>query len=62
MNSREKKKILVMFASLARHYFRFKKYEENKRKDRCKDKILFDFDSGATSLQNRSTRCVFRFW
>ena len=36
-------KLLVMFASLARHYFRFKKYEPNKRKDRCKDKILFDF-------------------
>lgn len=42
-DSREK--ILVMFASLARHYFRFKKYEENKRKDRCKDKLLFDFTS-----------------
>lgn len=36
-------KILIMFASLARHYFRFKIYEEGKRKDRCKDKILFDF-------------------
>lgn len=40
-NSREK--ILLMFASLSRHYFRFKYYEEGKRKDRCKDKILFDF-------------------
>lgn len=40
-NSREK--ILVMFASLARHYFRFKKYEEGKRKDRCEDKVLFNF-------------------
>lgn len=37
-------KILVMFASLARHYFRFKYYEEGKRKDRCKDKILFVFN------------------
>lgn len=37
-------KILVMFASLARHYFRFKYYEDGKRKDRCKDKILFVFD------------------
>lgn len=36
-------KILVMFASLAQHYFHFKKYEQNKRKDRCKDKVLFDF-------------------
>lgn len=33
--------ILVMFASLAQHYFRFKYYEEGKRKDRCKDKQLF---------------------
>ena len=37
-------KILVMFASLAQHYFRFKYYEEGKRKDRCKDKILFVFN------------------
>lgn len=40
-DSREK--ILVMFASLCRHYFRFKKYEEGKRKDRCQDKVLFNF-------------------
>jgi hypothetical protein len=40
-------KILVMFASLARHYFRFKKFLPDKRKDRCPDKILFDF-----SLEN----------
>ena len=36
-------KILTMFASLSRHYFRFKYYEEGKRKDRCKDKILFEW-------------------
>lgn len=36
-------KLLVMFASLANHYFRFKKWDANKRKDRCPDKILFDF-------------------
>lgn len=42
-NSRDK--MLVMFASLARHYFRFKKYEEGKRKDRCEDKVLFCFDA-----------------
>lgn len=41
-SSREK--ILVMFASLCRHYFRFKKYVEGKRKDRCSDKVLFIFD------------------
>ena len=40
-NSRDK--ILTMFASLSRHYFRFKYYEEGKRKDRCRDKILFDW-------------------
>lgn len=38
-----REKLLVMFASLARHYFRFKIYQEGKRKDRCQDKILFDF-------------------
>lgn len=38
-------RLLVMFASLANHYFRFKKYKANKRKDRCPDKILFDFTS-----------------
>lgn len=37
--------MLVMFASLANHYFRFKKYKAGKRKDRCPDKILFDFVS-----------------
>lgn len=38
-SSREK--MLVMFASLCRHYFRFKKFEEGRRKDRCPDKVLF---------------------
>lgn len=41
-DSREK--ILMMFASLAHHYFHFKYYEPNKRKDRCRDKALFCFD------------------
>lgn len=40
-NNREN--MLILFASLARHYFRFKKFSPNKRKDRCPDKILFDF-------------------
>lgn len=35
--------ILVMFASLARHYFRFKIYQEGVRKDRCKEKLLFNW-------------------
>lgn len=34
---------LEAFAYLAHHYFHFKKYEADKRKDRCEDKILFDF-------------------
>lgn len=38
-----KEKLEVVFASLQRHYFHFKIYEEGKRKDRCKDKVLFDF-------------------
>ena len=36
-------KLLTVFACLAQHYFHFKHYEENQRKDRCKDKVLFDF-------------------
>lgn len=39
-----KEKQLQMFASLAYHYFHFKYYEPNTRKDRCRDKILFHFD------------------
>lgn len=38
-----REKILVIFASLARHYFHFKKFVPNKRKDRCPDKVLFKF-------------------
>lgn len=38
-----KPKLLFMFQSLARHYFHFKHYEPDKRKDRCEDKILFKF-------------------
>lgn len=34
-----------MWSSLARHYFRFKKYQPNVRKDRCEDKLLFDLSS-----------------
>lgn len=40
---RTRGRILTMFASLAQHYFHFKYYEEGVRKDRCKDKKLFDF-------------------
>lgn len=37
-------KILQMFASLAHHYFHFKHFEKDKRKDRCRDKVLFNFN------------------
>lgn len=37
-------KQLNKFASLAHHYFHFKYFEPGKRKDRCKDKVLFHFD------------------
>lgn len=42
-DSREK--LLVIFASLANHYFRFKKFIKDQRKDRCPDKVLFDFSA-----------------
>lgn len=38
-------KLLAVFASLAHHYFRFKYFEEGVRKDRCRDKVLFDFSA-----------------
>lgn len=34
-------KLLVIFASLSKHYFRFKRYQIGVRKDRCQDRILF---------------------
>lgn len=41
-------RLLVMFASLANHYFRFKYFEPDTRKDRCRDKVLFDFTGQQT--------------
>ena len=38
-----RQKLLTVFASLADHYFHFKKYEDGVRKDRCQDKVLFVF-------------------
>lgn len=35
--------LLDVFASLVEHYFHFKYFEPDKRKDRCKDKELFHF-------------------
>lgn len=37
-------KLWQRFQDLSFHYFRFKYYEPNQRKDRCKDKILFYWD------------------
>lgn len=37
-------KLVTMFAALQRHYFRFKYFQEDQRKDRCPDKVLFVFD------------------
>lgn len=37
-------RLLTIFAALARHYFRFKYYKEDQRKDRCEDKVLFIWD------------------
>lgn len=36
---------LHAFINLAHHYFHFKIFKKGERKDRCKDKILFDFGS-----------------
>ena len=44
-------KLLTIFASLSKNYFRFKKYKEGQRKDRCEDKKLFDFLGHTTNLQ-----------
>lgn len=38
-NCREK--LLTLFASLQQHYFHFKHYDKEQRKDRCPDKVLF---------------------
>lgn len=39
-----REKILAIFAALTQHYFRFKYYKEDQRKDRCEDKVLFIWD------------------
>lgn len=36
-----RQRLITIFAALARHYFRFKYYKEDVRKDRCEDKVLF---------------------
>lgn len=39
-----KPRLLLIFASLAEHYFHFKYFEPDQRKDRCRDKVLFHFN------------------
>lgn len=39
------------FEELAYHYFRFKYFEPDKRKDRCKDKVLFHFNQNREFYQ-----------
>lgn len=46
-----REKLCTMFASLSRYYFHFKKFEEGKRKDRCEDKVLFQFSPKDTILK-----------
>lgn len=38
---------LRVFSSLVHYYFHFKKYRDGLRKDRCEDKLLFNFDEQA---------------
>ena len=51
-------KILTLFASLTRHYFRFKKYVKGRRKDRCDDKKLFDFTGIQTTYKLTSENAI----
>lgn len=39
-----KPKQLCIFASLANHYFHFKRYQIGQRKDRCQDRVLFKWN------------------
>lgn len=43
-----REQLLTAFASLSHHYFHFKHYQANRRKDRCRDKVLFVFDKEDT--------------
>lgn len=40
--------LIALFDSLQRHYFHFKYYDSHQRKDRCKDKVLFNFRENDT--------------
>lgn len=51
-------KLLTIFASLASHYFHFKHYEDGVRKDRCRDKKLFDFKDQQVSYKVGKTELL----
>lgn len=40
-----REQLLSVFDSIQQHYFHFKYYDSHKRKDRCKDKVLFNFNN-----------------
>lgn len=48
---RDRESIWKVWASLSQHYFRFKKYEADKRKDLCEDKTLFKLEANFQSYQ-----------
>lgn len=39
-----REKLVTLFAALQQHYFHFKHYVRGKRKDRCEDKVLFNWN------------------
>ena len=39
-----REKLLTLFASLQQHYFHFKHFDKEQRKDRCPDKVLFKWN------------------
>lgn len=53
----DRQKLLDMFFSLTEHYFHFKKFEKDQRKDRCADKLLFRTNEAAVfyKLENIAT-------
>lgn len=46
-----KDKLLAMFAALQQHYFHFKRYIMEQRKDRCPDRRLFNFNIAQTLVK-----------
>ena len=43
-----RRQLIAYIDSLQRHYFHFKYYESGRRKDRCRDKVLFNFTENDT--------------